>query len=350
MMKKLASLITVLLVLPAMPKEPPTNLVNAVYSESHGGWVGIDLARLNPNNRQEMENALPYPYEGDSLEEGNGNPFRLCTIGQISKMCDYAAVGKVVSVVPDKSNDEYQSVVTFTLNVEAVLFGDMPIPHGRFFPSRKISVTGLWVTDANYESRKNSQMVTRRWGLQKRPKPGDRLLVFLSSEQGDDSFMVKNREHELQFDFQQKEPAQRGVYYLARAYFGARHLNTPEKNTSYLEAAKGYLKELRGGERDAESYYALLRRLAKSPVERIREDARSDLMMLIQHGPPSFFFRAGSMSCSTQYLMASSMLSSVRTRLMSKDGGPCWISTIRSLRASSRICSTGDLTRRRRSA
>jgi hypothetical protein len=65
-------------------------------------------------------------------------------------------------------------------------------------------------------------------------------------------------------------------------------LDTQESAKNYQDAVTGYVKELRSSERDAESYYALLRRLVQSPVQRIREDARSDLMLLIRHGPPSF--------------------------------------------------------------
>ena len=116
--------------------------------------------------RWKMKKALPY-YSVTSMAP------RLTTLGQLSKMCDHVVIGKVVSL--DKKD-------TLVLNVETVLFGD--IPFRKFFPSRRISIAGgRWLSDEHYEKTIKSEhpVLPFPWRMEKRPAPGDRLLVFLSA-------------------------------------------------------------------------------------------------------------------------------------------------------------------------
>ena len=225
--------------------------------------------------RQKMRRALPYFSLVDTTS-------RLKTLGQLSKMCDYVVIGKVVSL-DNKDN--------LVLNVETVLFGD--IPFRKFFPSRRISIAGgWWISDERYEKtiKSGHPISPCPWRMEKRPASGDRLLVFLSAGPSPEYVLPYHWEpdpmDERRFDFRKKENLKQGEYHLTRGGTGAKGLNTPENATNYLNAVSGYLKELRGEKRDAESYYSLLRNLVQSPVQSIREDARSDLMYFIEYCPP----------------------------------------------------------------
>ena len=235
------------------------------------------VARPKPTEedifRHKMQRGLPYS-RGDIPEY-----HRLRTLGQLSKVCDYAVVGKA------QPSDKNGNLV---LDVEEVLLGDIP-PKG-FFKSRKIAVEGRWMEDEFYERviRSGHPEFPYTWNLRKRPKPGDRVLAFLFDKRDYDALGEPGYSgNERHFDFRKKADQGQGMYHLSRGEGGGgiRCLDTPENTASYLSAVKGYLKELRGEGRDAESYYALLRTLVQSPIESIREDARSDLMYLIEYCP-----------------------------------------------------------------
>ena len=227
--------------------------------------------------RWEMKMALPY-YDVTSEDH------RFKTLGQLSKMCDYAVVGKAVSF--DKKG-------ILVLDVETVLLGDIQ-PTGRFFPSRKISIAGEWMmNEVDEKTATLEHFFPYMWNVRKRPKPGDRLLMFLFADPGPGYVLPYHwdpppRRNERSFDFRKEGNPKRGEYYLGRGELdggGARYLDTPENTTNYLNAVNAYLRELRGEKRDAESYYSLLRTLVKSPIQSIREDARSDLMYFIEYYP-----------------------------------------------------------------
>jgi len=66
---------------------------------------------------------------------------------------------------------------------------------------------------------------------------------------------------------------------------GVRYLDTPEVTTNYLNAVNGYLRELRLKKRNADDYYSFLADIIQSPVQSIREDARSDLIYFVETCP-----------------------------------------------------------------
>jgi len=116
--------------------------------------------------KRKMRDALPYSKDGVT-ERG-----RFRTLGQLTKMCDSVAVGKVASVKSEKISPEEN--VTFVLDVDTVLFGDIPL-------SGKISITGYWIYDNIKRMDQQAHPAIRyKWNLRECPKPGDRALVFLT--------------------------------------------------------------------------------------------------------------------------------------------------------------------------
>jgi len=118
------------------------------------------------------------------------------------------------------------------------------------------------------------------WNRKRQPKTGDRVLMFLLKEPG-----LGYDQGERAFDFEKIATPRNGAYHLARGSDGIRYLDTPENTTNYLNAAEGYLRELRGKKRYADSYYSFLADLTQSPVQSIREDARSDMMYFVETCP-----------------------------------------------------------------
>jgi hypothetical protein len=212
--------------------------------------------------RRKMLDALPYQTEVPEI-------FRYSTLGQLTKVSDHIAVGKVISV--KWIENSYSDNVSITLKLEDVLLGDVS--------SRKIKVTGDWPEDADYK-RDLEAGKPFLWAWKPCPKRGDRLLMYIF-----DRSSIGHCWGTHKFDFQKEARAKTGLLHFIRGNMGTRVLDTPENTTNYLNAARAYIRELRDGKRDEESYYSLLRTLVRSPVQHIREDARSDLMFFIEYCP-----------------------------------------------------------------
>jgi hypothetical protein len=157
------------------------------------------------------------------------------------------------------------------LKLEDVLLGVLP--------SKEITVTGGWPDEADYKVHQKSGGPFL-WNWKLRPKRGDRMLVYLL-----DRTSVKQHWDTRGFHFSKGEIEKTGLLHFAWGNMGVRYLDTPENTTNYLNAARAYIRELRDGKRDEESYYSLLRTLVRSPVQSVREDARSDLMFFIEFCP-----------------------------------------------------------------
>ncbi len=212
--------------------------------------------------KRKMQQALPYQTESPDY-------YRLRSLGQLSKICDYVITGKVMTVTPHEN--AFRENLALSIEVDSVLFGSIP--------AGNVTVTGYWPGDEWYEisAKANKPYM---WNWKKRPKPGATLLMFLIDEAS-----VGQVWKERPFDFRKGKISRKGRYHLLRGNGGIRYLDTPENTKEYVYAATGYLKELRGEKRNVESYYALLRRLIRCPVLSIREDARSDLMYFAQTCP-----------------------------------------------------------------
>jgi len=271
LMKKTAWSLLVFVSLALATRAQQTNLW--AYSEELGLWVGIiEDKKLTEEElfRRKMRKALPY------ISTEVPEFYRLRTLGQLTKISDCIVVGEVVSVdVVETSmksaKPKFMNEVSFSVKIVAVLLGDIAPGKTRF--------EELW---PNKDFQKTLELYNTpyMWHRKKQPQTGDRVLMFLLREPG-----LGYDYGERAFAFKKTSVPKDGAYHIARGNDGMRHLDTPENATNYLNAVKGYLEELRGEKRNPDSYYSLLSGLIQSPVQSIREDARSDLMYFIETCP-----------------------------------------------------------------
>ena len=212
---------------------------------------------LSPEEREQKEirerinKKLPY---------NNDASGSLGTLGQLTKLCDWVFVGKVVDAKGNKvaagAKEEFLGEVSVTLNIETNLFGQTR--------NKRIVVTPNW------------------WETWRVPKAGDRMLVFLAKERYDEYVFDV-----IKFDFDKarfKGETNKGPI-VVRECRGMIGLGSAETERIFVAATEGYLQVLRRESRDAERYYALLRQLVLSPECRIKEDARSDLLKILRSCP-----------------------------------------------------------------
>jgi len=207
--------------------------------------------RVRKEIRERINKKLPY---------NNDASGSLGTLGQLTKLCDWVFVGKVVDAKGNKvaagAKEEFLGEVSVTLNIETNLFGQTR--------NKRIVVTPNW------------------WETWRVPKAGDRMLVFLAKERYD-----KYVFDVIKFDFDKatfKGETNKGPL-VVRECRGMIGLDSAETERVFVAATEGYLQVLRRESRDAERYYALLRQLVLSPERRVREDARSDLLKFLRSCP-----------------------------------------------------------------
>lgn len=271
-MKKTTWLLTLLASL--VMADANARLTNLVYSADLGLWIGLDdTPEVKPTEeelfRRKMSESLPY-------NQGTIFYHQRRSLGQLAKVCDYVIVGTVTqfTVLPHRDTVavwERDSNVSLSVRIEIVMFGTLP--------HTELTIPVHWPDDEKTPMAVHKN-ITHYWNWKKRPKVGDKLLIFLADE-----VIGEYIGNEFAFDFAWNSTNKSGSYHLVRENGGVRYLDTPESTTNYLDAVKGYLRELRGEKRDAERYYSLLCRLIQSPVRSIREDARSDLMYFVQYTP-----------------------------------------------------------------
>lgn len=271
-MKKTAWLVTLLASL--VMADANARLTNLVYSADLGLWIGLDdTPEVKPTEeelfRRKMREALPY-------NQGTIFYHQRRSLGQLAKVCDYVIVGTVTqfTVLPHRDTVavwERDSNVSLSVRIDLVMFGT--VPH------TELTIPVHWPDDQKTPMAVHKN-ITHYWNWKKRPKVGDKLLIFLADE-----VIGEYIGNEFAFDFAWNSTNKSDSYHLVRENGGVRYLDTPENTTNYLNAAEGYLRELRGKKRDADSYYSFLADLTQSPVQSIREDARSDLMYFVETCP-----------------------------------------------------------------
>jgi hypothetical protein len=193
--------------------------------------------------RARVNSKLPYMYRGD---------LALGTFGQLSKLCDNVIVGKVINVTEDQTESAVK-LLEITFGVETNLFGAV---------SNKTIKANL--RDANR--------------IVNFAKHGDRILVFLAND-----ICVNDIYDAIAFDFKKtsSQVKTNGISHVVCDERGVFALKDDVMERELLVAAEGYLSALRREKRNAEQYYNLLRKLMVSPIPRVKEDARSDMFLLI---------------------------------------------------------------------
>ena len=190
--------------------------------------------------REKVLAALPYGYTGNALY----------SLGQMAKVSDRIFVGKIKRVEAGSDSSSRR----LSIGVETNLFGKV---------SRSIT----------------EEMDLSAAELQ-RIKTGNRVLVFQS-----DGMFAHFSPDSFRFDFDktkiQEVPRETDTIIFSDGE-GIIILDNAESRKAFLSALDGYLKILRRGERDPEAYYEFLLELSQSPVERIRNDAKSDLACFLE--------------------------------------------------------------------
>ncbi len=190
-----------------------------------------------------FERKLPY----------QDKPFALLgSVGQQVKLCNLIVVGRATAVKRPEDVSDTEPIVV-TISVETNVFGTAP--------------------------RKKVQVRLSGWDAERAVyRKGDRFLVFLSMTNYTVNTFVNVGHFDFDISRKKGEAVTRPVvFYGGRAMI---RLDNVETEREVLAAVNGYLACLRKGIRDADKYYSMLREFVRSPVERIREDARSDLRLI----------------------------------------------------------------------
>jgi len=198
------------------------------------------------------------------------DPFRLVatgmfvyTFGQGAKFCDWVVVGTVEEMKETKFPylDEFigHRVV---LSVDACLYGKRP--------GKKMTFM-IADTEIGFEPTDSERRVTQ---------PGDRVLAFLTDQWYEIVYFMENpfTSNLALFDFDRTKVTPRKMNALyARSYM---ILDDKTAEEEAIRVAKGYLEVFgKKGHRDRDKYIEFLCSLLNSPVQRIGDDAESDLVL-----------------------------------------------------------------------
>jgi hypothetical protein len=231
------------------------NIYRVAKREGNGDFVPLSKAEITRNRIS----ASPYSRGGSGRWA--------TTLGQVVKQCDGVFIGEIIkahySTTGDEENvkSDYAVNVGLTFRVETNLFGRLP-PTASIAPLR-------WEEGGKHA-----------------PHAGMKLMVFYAR-----GCRVRNFDREpFGFDWEKPpaDPAATPAVPLDKSA-SIRILETPELEKSYIEAVDGYLRLLRREKRDPDKYYKFLTPLARSPVWRIRQDAREDLLRLLSYNGPDRF-------------------------------------------------------------
>ncbi len=214
---------------------------------------------------------LPYSSMEDELSRKS-----YFTLGNSVKQCTNIAIVSALSCEPVSETNKLK-VINLRYNVESNLFGILP-------PSGSIDVP--WVT--SLLSQEQVQSLNRR-GINAtwRPSPeipetGQRFLVFLSPRN-------QSKHHEFWHwkrskQNQQSPSSEVPLFSFGDAYNVIR-LDDEKRSAAYVTAVTGYLRHLQDQRHNVDVYYVFLKELMHSPISRIKDDARSDLVNFLRTCP-----------------------------------------------------------------
>lgn len=192
------------------------------------------------------------------------------TLGQMVKQCDGVFIGKISNVgdLTDQDTAEMRQgfllPVRLTFEVETNLFGCLP--------ERHVTLSMKW-----YDYKEHV------------PEVGLKVMAFYARGASYTFTIIKTgsvvwTDYDITKFNWEKPPALSEAPPDVLSTVGSciRILESDDMEEMYKETVGGYLQTLRLGNRDPVAYYSLLRSLVKSPVWRIRQDAKEDLLNLIR--------------------------------------------------------------------
>ena len=179
------------------------------------------------------------------------------TIGQSIKLCDWVIIGTVARLQNSRPEDPDPRRVTMDINVKSNLFGKI----------------------------ENNRTVVDLYPMNQPEnvyKAGDKVLVFLSNV----DYGVNVYPWAFSPDFDKKKipfSAAKSPVLVFDGNLSVIKLDNPANTQQILAAVDAYAKVFRREKPSEDGIYAVLRELVLSPVARVREDARSDIVMLLRH-------------------------------------------------------------------
>jgi len=190
------------------------------------------------------------------------------TLGQLSKQCDGVFIGEIIDVgrLDDKDRAEIARgialPVEITFQIKTNLFGSLS--------KESVTIPMLWM---EYK--------------ESLPETGLRALVFYG--QGYKIGLWDVAASKFEWIKPPPDPKSPPRMLFEDYSTSLRILKTPAIEKTYIETVNGYLQIFRKEKRSPIKYYAFLKPLVKSPIWRIRQDAREDMLRLLRYDGPEMF-------------------------------------------------------------
>lgn len=218
--------------------------------------VNVSSEENKERNRIHKEATKSIPYRGREAYKA------FSTLGRLSKLCDAVIVGEVI---PREDGTEKKH--DNGIKKEKKLFLDIK----ETILEGEIGTLPLNIDEL---------------GIRNNLKQGDRVLVFLVR-----NTFVHNPQviYQWNFDKTKLEGEKKGGFFIAGGNRGCIELNNADEEKRFIATTKTYMQILRQPHQNACEYYDYLRQLVLSDNFRIREDARSELLLLIKTSDPSIF-------------------------------------------------------------
>lgn len=200
---------------------------------------------------------------------------RYLTLGQLIKLSDSVSVVKVVDVEDVGPESEPKKLAS---GLNKLMMGAEP---NRQVPNLKVTISAETNLLAHLDLH-DLPLTVYWWDRKRIPQKGDRWLACIMRE---DTSINMFGAMMWNFDKTKFRGTPKDSLLITGQSRGAIDLFDAETERALLAAATGYLMNLRRQKWDAENYYSLLRGLIRSPVTRIQDDAKIDLLDFLRTCP-----------------------------------------------------------------
>ncbi len=184
------------------------------------------------------------------------------TLGQLSKQCDGIFIGEITDVgkLDDKDRAEIARGIALSVNItfqiERNLFGS--------FSKDSVTIPMVWM---EYK--------------ESLPEIGIRVLVFYG--QGYKIGLWNVAASKFDWIKPPTDPKSPPRMLFEDYSSSLRILKNPTIEKAYIETVNGYLQIFHEEKRSPVKYYEFLKPLVKSPIWRIRQDAKEDMLTLLRY-------------------------------------------------------------------